>query len=112
MVNRKGGKTMSDDFGWCDLHEEPVGEGNYEWKGCWGCWHFTPGDDFPYVSVSKAVDELGVSGSTVVRWVKKNRLEGRVFEQGSRTSSLPSPKKYHISKQSVLSIQRRREATR
>ena len=87
-------------FGYCDHHEESVEEGEYLWKGCWGCFHFEFGQGFPYVFVSEAAEELQVSESTIRRLIKKGKLEGELFGQQRRTRSLPAPSKYHISKES------------
>jgi hypothetical protein len=92
---------MSEGFGWCDLHGKPVYGDTYEWKGCWGCHHFAEEEGFPYVSVQIAASELGVSCSTVRRWIKSGKLKGRIFEQGRNTGLLPSPRKYHIVYESV-----------
>ena len=46
-----------------------------------GCYHFHESKDFPYMSVMGASKELGVSESTVSRWVKKGKLKGRLFVQ-------------------------------
>jgi len=98
------GETMS--LGYCDLHEEYVDEDTYEWKGCWGCLHFRFGKDFPYMFVDEVSEGLGVSESTVRRWVRKGKLRGKVFRQVRRTQSLPSPDKYHIEKESVKNQER------
>jgi excisionase family DNA binding protein len=60
-----------DGFGYCDFHEEPVNAGAYEYKGCWGCYHFHKGKDFTYMSVVEASKEMGVSENTIRRWIKK-----------------------------------------
>jgi len=97
-----------DGFGYCDFHEEPVDEETYEYKGCWGCYHFHEGKDFPYVSVMEASKELGVSESTVRRWVKKGKLKGRLFvQERSCFGSLPPPPKYHIERESVNELKKK-----
>ena len=88
-------------FGYCDLHEESMEEETYRWKGCWGCQHFEFGQAFPYVFVLEAAEELQVSESTVRRLIKKCKLKGEIFKQQRKTRSLPSPSKYHISKESL-----------
>ena len=88
-------------FGSCDLHEEDIEEDTYRYKGCWGCQHFEFGQTFPYLFVSEAAHELQVSKSTVRRLIKRGKLEGELFEQQRITRSLPSPAKYHISKESL-----------
>jgi excisionase family DNA binding protein len=89
------------DFGYCDYHGESVNEDKYRWKGCWGCHYFRRGKDFPYVFVTEVSKKLGVSESTVRRWIRKNKLEGYLFVQGRHTFTLPSPPTYHIEKESV-----------
>jgi transposase len=54
--------------------------------------------------VSEAAEELMVSESTIRRFIKKGKLEGELFEQQRKTHSLPSPSKYHISKESLREI--------
>lgn len=89
------------EFGYCDLHEEITDEATYRYKGCWACQHFEFSQEFPYLFVSEAAEQLKVSASTVRRLVKKGKLEGELFEQQRTTHSLPSPSKYHISKESL-----------
>jgi excisionase family DNA binding protein len=101
------------EFGYCDLHKEPVDEGTYEYKGCWGCYHFHRGKDFPYMSVTEASEELGVSESTIRRWIRKGKLKGRLFVQGRYSfGSLPSPPKYHIEKESVKELKKQMESSK
>jgi len=87
-------------FGWCDFHQRQVDEREYCLKGCWGCHHFEYGKSFPYVFVSEASSELGVSESTIRRWIKSGRLQGEKFVKVRQTAS-PVPKKYHIEKASL-----------
>lgn len=87
-------------FGYCDLHEEIADEDTYRYKGCWGCQHFEFGQTFPYLFVAEAAEKLQVSENTVRRLIKKCKPEGELFEQQRKTRSLPSPSKYHISKES------------
>jgi hypothetical protein len=99
-----GGSRLSPgtkEFGFCDLHEELTDEVTYRYKGCWGCQYFEFGQVFPYLFVSEAAEELQVSESTVRRLIKKGKLDGELFEQQRITRSLPSPAKYHISKESL-----------
>jgi transposase len=51
--------------------------------------------------VPEAAEELHVSERTVRRWIKSGKLDGELFEQQRKTHSLPSPSKYHISKESL-----------
>ena len=94
----------SNEFGYCDLHEELTDEVTYRYKGCWGRQHFEFGQTFPYLFVSEASKELQVSDSTVRRWIKRGKLDGELFEQQRKTHSLPAPAKYHISKKSLKEI--------
>jgi len=99
--------SLSEDkkgFGSCTLHEEIIEEVNYRYKGCWGCQHFEFSETFPYLFVSEAAEELMVSESTIRRLIKKGKLEGELFKQQRTTHSLPSPYKYHISKESLRKI--------
>lgn len=100
--------NTAEEFGWCDFHDELLDEDTYVWKGCWGCYHFGKGTGFPYSSVQEAASELGVSCSTVRRWIKNGKLEGIIFKQGRRTGTLPSPRKYHITRESVINAKAHR----
>jgi len=51
--------------------------------------------------VSEAAEELMVSDSTIRRLIKKGKLKGELLEQRRITRSIPSPAKYHISKESL-----------
>ena len=104
MIRESKLSQGSKEFGYCDLHEELTDEVTYRYKGCWGCQHFEFGQTFPYLFVSEAAHELKVSESTVRRLIKKGKLEGEVFEQQRKTHSLPSPSKYHISKEGLREI--------
>ena len=97
----------ADEFGYCDYHEESIDEGEYEYKGCWGCYHFGMGKGFPYMFVPEASKELGVSESTIRRWIRKGKLRGRLFIQERPSFGvLPSPRKYHIEKESVEELKK------
>ena len=102
-------KGEEENFGYCDLHEDSLSEDTYCWKGCWGCWHFSRGKDFPYVDVDEAAQELLVSPSTIRRWLKTGRLSGEVFSQGRPSYGLPSPRKYHITRESVAELRRKNQ---
>jgi hypothetical protein len=71
----------SKEFGFCDLHEELTDEVTYRYKGCWGCQHFEFGQTCPYLFVSEAAEELMDSENTIRRLIKKDKLEGELFEQ-------------------------------
>lgn len=97
-------------IGYCDHHFEDVTPNMFEWKGCWSCYHFKPADDFPYVDVAEASYELGVSKSTVIRWIKKGKLEGWLFERGRHLTEISPPhKKYFISFNSFEDMKKQRQ---
>ena len=50
-------RIMSDDshvVGHCELHDEPVNQGTFEYKGCWTCWQHFRWEDWIYISVKEA----------------------------------------------------------
>ena len=83
------------------LHEDdPVIDWEtFGWKGCWDCYHFQKADDFPFVGTKKAAERLGVSQSTIRRWVKKGELEGHLKKRGRNVFG--NQKKYFIDKESL-----------
>jgi len=101
-----GADEQGEAFGYCDFHEEYINEETYEYKGCWGCFHFWKGEGFPYVTVPEASKELGFSQSTVRRWIRKGILKGRLFTQRRYTGFLPAPPTYHIEKESLEALKR------
>ena len=94
-------KADKGDLGYCGFHEALVNEGTYRWKGCWGCQYFSEGKDFPYRSVAQAASQLNKSESTIRLWIKKGKLDGKIFEQRGHTGSLPSARTYHILQESI-----------
>ena len=68
-------------LGYCDLHEREVWEEEFEQKGCWNCYHFGYSADSPYVDVQEAAQLLQKSPSTIRRWLKDGRLEGKLFSR-------------------------------
>jgi len=94
-------KAYECDFGYCSFHEALVSEGIYQWKGCWGCQYFGEGEDFPYRSVAQAASQLKKSESTIRLWIKKGKLDGKIFEQRGHAGSLPSARTYHILQESI-----------
>ena len=94
-------------IGYCDHHLHPdmiIDLDTFEWKGCWTCYHFNADDDFPFMDVNDTSNELNISRSTVIRWVKSGKLKGRLFERGRHVDSISPPyKKYFIDKDSVES---------
>ena len=95
-------------IGYCDhdLHPDMIIDlDTFEWKGCWTCRHFKTDNDFPFMDVIEASNELNISCSTVIRWVKNGKLEGRLFKRGRYVDSISPPyKKYFIVKVSVESL--------
>ena len=98
------------DVGWCDHHLHPdmiVDFDIFEWRGCWTCWHFHPEDDIPFVDVNETSDILNISPSTVIRWVKNGKLDGRLFERGRHETTISPPhKKYFIYKDSIDNLKK------
>jgi excisionase family DNA binding protein len=86
-------------LGYCVLHGE-IHWQEFEYKGCWSCYHFAESEDFPFVDVSKASEIIGVSKSTIRRWIRKKKLKAYLFRKWRRTFS-PAPKKYFIEKESI-----------
>lgn len=91
--------------GYCRKHDEKVSVNQFEYKGCWTCWgYFERTDDWPYYDVEEAAELLDVSKSTVRRWVKDGKLDGRLFKRGRKDPQFLSDfplKKYFIKKDSV-----------
>ncbi|MBA7679299.1 hypothetical protein ES703_87588 [subsurface metagenome] len=84
---------------------EDISEETFEYKGCWNCWqYFEYSDIFPYYDVEEASQRLGVSRNTIIRWIKKGKLEGRLFTMGAQKYVCGSHKKYFIKKESVDKI--------
>jgi len=75
-------------IGHCDLHDKPVGESEFEWKGCWTCWHFSY-RNWPYISVREAAERYNVTERTIYRWIKQGNLEAKLFVMGRRNTNFP-----------------------
>lgn len=84
--------------GKCDhyLHEgDEIDEGTFEYKGCWGCWHFE--ENGVLMDVSQAANCFNVSPSTIIRWIKNGKLVGRLYERIRKGDWNSGPKrKYYI----------------
>lgn len=80
---------------------EEISEETFEYKGCWNCGYFEYGDDFPYYDVEETSHQLGVSKSTIIRWIKKGKLLGRLFVMNDPKFVYGSRKKYYIKKGDV-----------
>lgn len=107
MAEEKGSENELTGCGYCEVHG-PMDFGTYCWKGCWGCYHFTAGNKFPYMFVNEAAKKLGVSETTVRKLLRKGELKGEVFVQNRHTGFLPASPKYHIEKESVEVLLQRR----
>jgi hypothetical protein len=88
-------------FGYCKYHEEEINESTFEWKGCWKCPYFIKGKNFKYYTVAEVGRILGISESTVRRWIKIGKLKGRLFEQRRFTGNVAARRIYFIEKESV-----------
>jgi len=85
--------------GWCEYHLHPdmiIDLETFKWKGCWACRHFHPEDDIPFKDVTETCNILNVSRSTVIRWVNKGKLDGRLFERGRHLNSISPPHKIYF----------------
>jgi excisionase family DNA binding protein len=89
-------KIMNDDsfvVGYCKLHERPIDQGTFEYKGCWTCWQHFHWENWPYIDVEEAVKQYGVSKSTIYQWIKRGKLKARLFTMGR--TNLNVPKKFY-----------------
>jgi len=91
-------------LGYCDLHEGEVREGEFERKGCWTCDYFGYSADSPYVDVQEAAQLLKKSPSTIKRWLKKGRLEGKLFVRERRVFCGGSPRKWLVKRELIKLI--------
>ena len=80
---------------------EDISEGTFEYKGCWGCSDFEYNKDFPYYDTEEASKILNKSQSTIRNWIKKGKLEGKLFMKGRSSDYNSSWRKYFIKKESV-----------
>lgn len=85
------------------LHEKDpeVDISTFEYKGCWNCEYFSENEDFPYYDVGEASKLLNVSRTTIINWIKKDKLKGRIFIKKRSKFSLGPWKLYYIEKVSV-----------
>jgi hypothetical protein len=67
-----------------------IDESTFEYKGCWGCYHFHRNDIL--MTVSEVAEAFGVSASTIYRWLRKDKkdklkgLRGRVYKRVRKSS--------------------------
>lgn len=83
---------------------EKISLETFEYKGCWNCHYFERDANFPYYDVKEAPKILGKSKSTIIRWIKNNKLDGNLFIRIESKFQSGAPKKYFITKESVHSI--------
>ncbi len=94
-------------FGYCS-HErhcnEEIHVSTFEWKGCWNCFHFNPGDEYDLLDIKQVAEILNVSSSKVHSLIRKGELEAELFERGRDMTLdggliLGARKKYFIRKE-------------
>ena len=94
-------------FGYCS-HErhsnEEIHVSTFEWKGCWNCYHFSPGDEYDLLDIKQVAEILNVSSSKVRSLIRKGELEAELFERGRDMTLdggliLGARKKYFIRKE-------------
>jgi len=94
-------------FGYCS-HErhsnEEIHVSTFEWKGCWNCYHFNPGDEYDLLDIKQVAEILNVSSSKVRSLIRKGELEAELFERGRDMTLdggliLGARKKYFIRKE-------------
>ncbi len=94
-------------FGYCS-HErhsnEEIHVSTFEWKGCWNCYHFNPGDEYDLLDIKQVAEILNVSSSKVRSLIRKCELEAELFERGRDMTLdggliLGARKKYFIRKE-------------
>jgi hypothetical protein len=94
-------------FGYCS-HErhynEEIHVSTFEWKGCWNCFHFNPGDEYDLLDIKQVAEILNVSSSKVRSLIRKDELEAELFERGRDMTLdggliLGARKKYFIRKE-------------
>ncbi len=91
-------------LGYCDLHEREVWEGEFERKGCWNCYHFGYSKSSLYVDVQETAKLLKKSTSTIRRWLKEGRLEGKLFVREQLVFWGGSPRKWLVKRESIKLI--------
>jgi excisionase family DNA binding protein len=93
-------------FGYCS-HErhynKEIDRSTFEWKGCWNCYHFNPGDEYDLLDIKQMAEILNVSCSKVRSLIRKGELEADLFERGRDMTFyggliLGARKKYFIRK--------------
>jgi len=85
-------KIMNDDsyiVGHCKLHDEPVNQGTFEYKGCWTCYQYFRWENWFYINVEEAAKHYGVSKNTIYRWIKRGALKARLFRMERKNRNVP-----------------------
>jgi len=105
-------------FGYCS-HErhcnEEIHVKTFEWKGCWNCYHFSPGDDYDLFDIKEVAESLDVSISRVRSLIRKGELEAELFER-SRDMTLDgglilgARKKYFVRKEVLNDFNKKKDS--
>ena len=103
------GQQRSKSMGYCEHHQEDIDVETFEYKGCWGCYHFCL--DSKYIDLHDASLVLGVSGSTIRRWAKIGKIEGQLFVSDGVKFVSP-PRKYFIVAKSLEKLRKKRARVR
>jgi hypothetical protein len=74
-------------------HSGDIREEEFEYKGCWLCLYFKSNDVL--VSSGVAAGIYNVSESTIIRWIKKGKIKGRLYER-VRKGGFENPKRYFV----------------
>ncbi len=89
-------------MGYCNHHEMNVDEEKLGEKGCWSCHYF--GLNPKYKDVYGASLALGVSESTIRRWIRIGKLKGYLCVNYG--VNFFSPRKYLVTVKSLERIKR------
>ena len=89
-----------ENIGYCHHHEEKVDLNTFEYKGCWTCHYFLNGDIL--IDATEAASKLEVTETTIIKWIKVGKLNGRMFIKLRRRFGFNPPyKKYYIYRKSI-----------
>ncbi|MGQ4876764.1 MAG: helix-turn-helix domain-containing protein [Promethearchaeia archaeon] len=87
-------------IGYCSYHGYNINEKEFEYKGCWNCHYFEKKNSFPYYNVKEASEILKVSRNTIINWIKKGKLNAKLFIQ-QRRRGISTWRIYYIEKESI-----------
>ena len=89
-------------FGYCNSHKKEVDIEIFETECCWSCKYFQKGQDFDLMDVKEAKEIFNVSASTIRTWIKRGKLDGKLFERNNSKLEPKYPtKKWYITKASI-----------